>query len=74
VNFRVKWWLGFESGGYIRFRVKMTTTLGLGFDDGGYFRVTEFCIYRCLGADQLSSAFIVYGCQLTILPTPESAR
>ncbi len=44
MNFRVKWWLGFEGGGYIRLRVKMTTTLGLGFEDGGYFRVTEFCI------------------------------
>ncbi len=65
--------LGFESGGYIRVRVKITTTLGIGFEDGGYFRVTEFCIYRCLGADYSSATVLVQGCLMTIL-LPESAR
>jgi hypothetical protein len=44
MNFRVKWWLGFGGGGYIRVKVKMATSLGLGFEDGTYFMVKELYI------------------------------
>jgi predicted acyltransferase (DUF342 family) len=45
VNFGVKWWIGFEGGGYIMVRVNVTVILGLDLKITITLRLGS-CIYR----------------------------